>query len=176
MKAKGIEDAWKEEYQFYRFEIQLKKPKLYELVRKLRSGEIPSEHVPVERNLATIATLPVERHIFHDYIVRLTGRGDYITYDAAWHKIARSDFSKKEQQQLCGLLKQIQKEGGVAAAISETDNVRNVRKLIGELEELGINPVTIPNSMVKEYGCTKLPNLVTVYEAQVGIEFQQGRV
>lgn len=157
-----------------RLSLQLKKPKIYELMQK---------HHIASRTLH--AFLPqisaIEKSMFLYYISQITGTGTYYSINYAEYIISASKFNKPKKEKLIHVLKHIAKYQGISHFIDHVNDQDEEIKYIGKmstiqtylnnLQEIGINPVTISRRMNAEEQFDNhvtyktLPNITELIEA-----------
>lgn len=109
------------------------------------------------------------------YVSLITGKCDFYKYKDAEKKIMDSEFSKKEKEKMCDVLRAIASYKGIANYLNHVEDEKiayesmaSVRrkpyaqKVLRNLEACKINPLTI--SIRTEIPSDKLDNLVTVYK------------
>lgn len=119
----------------------------------------------------------IDAYLFHQYMERITGTGDYYRYVDAEQKIMESNYAKGEREKMFSALKGIAQYKGVANFLSHVEdenptyecmkifrqNKQYAQVALRNLNSLGINPMNLSlRSRVKE----NLPNLIQVYSQQ----------
>lgn len=134
------------DYDFLRIEVQVKKRKLNTLVTKFGLKG---------RELQYLVTPEVERYVLGYYVNRLTGKGFYVTYDRAMNIIDNSGYTKNKKEHLKKVIEAVAKKHGIAKVLEQVENgkitdlgkLKTVKGYLKEIQELGINPVTISARM-----------------------------
>lgn len=147
----------KNAHNLIRFEIQYRHPKMYSLSRLINEKAKFTKLELMQHMLSEEFCADVIRSYFN----RVIGRGDYFTLDGARKKIEQQGFSLVKEQRLIGDLKMINTYRGIANAKAALHDERLVdfRRSLRELENMGINPVTIP----REWNIQRIPNLLDAY-------------
>lgn len=179
-----------EDYDFLRIEVQVKKNKLNAIVSKFGLKS---------RELQYLATPQVEEYILNSYVKSLTGAGIYVTQQQAFQIIDGSNYTNTKKQRLKATVKAITDKHGIAKVLEQIESgmitdlgkLSTVKTYLREIQNLGINPVTISarmnvpktkatvvtnGSVVK---LTALPNLLDVlkaYREQLTDEQQNGAI
>ena len=111
------------------------------------------------------------RDIIVRYFDSIIGRGDYYTLDLARRIVRSRQFKPQKEQRLIADLELVNRKQGVAnaRAILQGQAREDFNRSLRELDELNINPVTIP----KDWGIAQLPNLIEAYNQKVAIEKAQ---
>lgn len=160
-------------YDVLRIEFQVKKSKLNALVAKFGL---------YGRYLECLATPDVEEYVLTHYTKALTATGTYVTYSTAKRIIDNSSYTSTKKNKLKKLINAIMKKHSIAKVLKEIEDgtitdlgkLSTVKTYLCEIQQLGINPVTISTRMEKalpasfvvtdETGTnpseTALPNLV----------------
>lgn len=99
-----------------------------------------------------------------NYFCKVVRRGDYYTFDAAKKKIELQGFKQKKIARLTRVLQMVHNFGGIAKAKAafgdgEDEELEEFRWSLRDLDNLRINPVTIP----EEWGIAHIPNLLENY-------------
>ena len=193
------EQLWREnqavgnidDYDFLRIEVQVKKGKLNSIVNKFGLKG---------RELQYLATPQIEEYVLNSYVKALTGTGLYVTQEQAFQIIDESHYRNNKKQKLKATIKAITDKHGIAKVLEEIENgtitdlgkLPTVQNYLREIQNMGINPVTIStemtvpklkakavsdNSVVTTL--TALPSLLDilkVYRGQLTDEQQNGAV
>lgn len=143
-------------YDYLRIELQLKKRKLYALTN---NKNVKSYYMmKPKRALQYMASDVVYREVMGYYLEKLGGNGNYVTKDYAFKLIEETkqiSYASKRAK-MRRLLELVEDYGSVGTVIdlvkngeiSELGSHKSVMRYIKQLEELGINPVLIPEDMV----------------------------
>lgn len=124
----------------------------------------------------------IDADLFEHYITHITGSGDFYKYKDAEKKIMeRDDFSKKEKEKMCDVLRAVASYKGISNYLNHVEDeepafksMLSVRKrayaltALKNIQKCGINPFTI--SIRTEIPTEKLDNLVTVYQNEISKE------
>lgn len=167
----------KEEYRnVIRFETQYKHQKLYSLIQNKKKDSkfyFPENHddyltmllygfrnpsIPVDIALTSDISTVVNKKYFH----KIIGQGDYFTLPIAKQIVLSYHFRKEKEERMLYTLEAIKKHRGIAkakAALHGPD-LDDIQKSIRDLNNIGVNPVTIP----KRWGIKHIPNLFQRYE------------
>ncbi len=155
--------------------IQLKKPKLYELMRKYKVSSRTLNAFMSENIIEAI-----EKSMFTYYIRKITGGGTYYSMNYAEYLILASKFNKPRKDKLIALLHFIAKYQGIShflEHVREQDKnvvclgrMTTIESYLTDLHKLGINPVTISRRMDAEKLCENkisfkaLPNVIDLID------------
>ena len=120
----------------------------------------------------------IDSDLFEHYITHIAGSGDFYKYKDAEKIIMKSDYSKKEKEKMCDVLKSVASYKGVSNYLNHVEDEKiafasmaSVRKrayalkVLNNLQKCGINPLTI--SVRDKISYDKLDNLMTVYRTKV---------
>lgn len=120
----------------------------------------------------------IDADLFEHYITHITGSGDFYKYKDAEKIIMKSDYSKKEKDKMCDVLKAVASYKGISNYLNHVEDEEVIydcmlsvrkkvyaQKVLNNLQKCGINPLTI--SVRTKIPCDKLDNLVTVYKNMV---------
>lgn len=179
-------------YDFLRIEIQVKKNKLNSLNRK---------HGVHGREFHQMPIPEYEAEVLSYYINQLTGTGHYVTHDRAKEIIDDYNCTSTKKAKLKKVLYLISRYQSVKTVLDKVKNgeitelgaFSTVQSYMREIQDMGINPVTISrnmkNSIPKSTACNPingkqhseviLPSLVDImnsYNEQVTEELQQGNI
>jgi len=191
LKKKQLISEDDNSYNYLRCEMQVKKNKLNNINKKHGIHSRAFHKMPIPE---------IEAEILSYYINQLTGSGTYVTFHRAETTIKSYKCRPEKRKRLLKLIHLIAQDGGIKAvldkvesgAITELGAMSTVRTYLRELQEMGINPVTISRSMEKgtpkstlinttggnnlsEVVIPNLIDLLTVYTQQIEDEKQQGR-
>lgn len=143
-------------YNVIRFEIQCKYSKVYN-ISKLIENSKDACNVLNEMFSDSLASEVITR-----YFNKIIGTGNYYTLATARKMILRQNFKPKKEDRLISALEFVNGMRGIAnakAALKNTNNLDEFNRSLRELNDLGINPVTIP----KDWGIKTIPNLLGAY-------------
>lgn len=146
-----------------RFEVQFKYYKMYH-VSKLAKQAGNNEY-----NLYESLLIPeVCIDIVEDYFIKIIGKGDWYTLQAATKKIKEQHFHKQKENRLIEALQYVNQCRSLAKAKAslEGKELEAFKRTLNDLSALHISPVTIP----KDRGVTKIPNLLYAYFDKVQSE------
>lgn len=124
----------------------------------------------------------IDADLFEHYITHITGNGDFYKYKDAEKKIMKcDDFSKKDKERMCDVLRAVASYKGISNYLNHVEDeepafksMLSVRKrayaltTLKNIQKCGINPFTI--SIRTEIPSDKLDNLVTVYQNGISKE------
>ena len=129
-----------------RFEIQFRYPKMYSLSKIVRAKTGFSN----SRLLYEMLSEDFCADVIRSYFNRVIGKGDYFTLDGARRLVELRRFKPSKEQRLLIDLKYINESRGIhkAKAALQDKERDDFNRSLRDLEEVGINPVTIP----KEWG------------------------
>lgn len=164
------------DYDFLRIEVQVKKNKLNYLV---------SKHGLIGRELHYLISPEIEEDVLISYVKALTGTGTYVTYDQAMKTIDESSYTKAKKKCLKNVIEAVAKKHGIAKVLEQVENgtitdlgkLPTVKQYLRDIQDMGINPVTIsarmgvPKQTLKNQSGGKdlservLPNLVDILSA-----------
>ena len=179
-----------DDYDFLRIEVQVKRNKLNAIVSKFGLKG---------RELQYLATPQIEEYVLNSYVKALTGTGLYVTQEQAFQMIDDSHFNNDKKQRLKATIKAITDKHGIAKVLEQIENgtitdlgkLPTVKNYLRDIQNMGINPVTISARMYihktkgksvtegKTIKITALPNLLDVlkaYQEQLANEQQNGAV
>jgi predicted YcjX-like family ATPase len=116
----------------------------------------------------------VSLDIVQKYFNKVIRRGDYYTLDEAKRLIARQGFHPKKEEKLIDALNLINSKRGISKAKEclEGKRLDDLKRTIRELEELRINPVTIP----REWNIKRIQNLLDAYYDKISDEHFKEKV
>lgn len=178
-----------DDYDYLRVEVQVKKNKLNAIVSKFGLKG---------RELQYLATPQVEEYVLSSYVKALTGTGLYVTQQQAFQIIDGSNYTTSKKQRLKATVKAITDKHGIAKVleqiksgkITDLGKLSTVRTYLKEIQEMGINPVTIsarmnvPKAQATSVDgsnntimLTAIPNLLDIlkaYEKQIENDQQHG--
>ena len=134
------------DYDFLRIEFQVKKAKLNGLNKKF---EVHS------RCFHTMPIPEMEAEVFNYYLKQLTGTGTYVNVDTAKAIIDNSNYKPSKKAKLKHLVELIVQKQGVTPVLNDVENgvitdlgkPSTVNTYLGEIKEMGINPVTLSTEM-----------------------------
>ena len=152
----NIEDS----HNVIRFEVQCKYIKTYHMKHKLMKN--PYELTGcITRDMLSD---DISRKIINDYFRRIIMRGDYYTLQGAKDKVKAHSFRKSKESRLVWALTLINESRGISNAKEKlSDNEQeDFIKAMRELEDIGVNPVTIP----KSWGIAKISGLLESYNTE----------
>ena len=155
-KDKEVKTSDSNQYDFLRIEVQAKKRKLLSLAKnkKIKSYYMESP----ARQLQFMASDVVYREVMRYYLVKIAGEGNYVTKEFAFQLLDNTEQIKydSKRKKIKELLETVEAYGNVDVVINkvkkgEITNLgshKSVLRYIKQLEELGINPLLIPDDMV----------------------------
>jgi hypothetical protein len=147
-----------------RFEVQYEYLKMYNLFQSIKKKYGYDEHMAVMRLLSDEISEDTVKN-YYDKVIR---KGDYYTLEGARDRIINRNFKINKTYRLIDAIELVNKCRGISKA-KETlqgerlyDFIRSLR----DLDEIGINPVTIP----KEWGIKYIRNLMEAYHDKLNEE------
>lgn len=101
----------------------------------------------------------LENQLFHEYIGRITRKGDYYNLDEASKIIQKSSMNMDKKNRLIEVLVLISECKGIgnfldmisAGAIERYSNISTMEEYFRNYEKLGINPVLLPDTYSKSF-------------------------
>jgi hypothetical protein len=111
--------------------------------------------------------------VIDKYFRKIVRSGDYYTLDQARYMIKMSRFHPKREEKLINALEMTNANRGIhktKSRLTGNDLVEYKRMLI-DLDKLGINPVTIPRA----WGIEHIPNLLNTYHNKRAEEYNDER-
>ena len=192
LQKEGLINNYNPLYDFLRIEIQVKKNKLNALNYK---------HNVHGRDFHKMPISEYEAEILSYYINQLTGTGYYVTHDRAKKMIDDYNCTSSKKTKLKRLLYLISQYQSIktvldkvkSGEITELGAYSTVKSYLKEIQNMGINPVTISRNMKnsipkavainpingKKHSEVLLLNLVDIvnsYNEQIEEEQKQGRI
>ena len=142
-----------------RFEVQCRYIKLYNMMARARLKGVPDEDL-----LRHLLSDEVARETVIGYFNRIIMRGDYYTLKEATERVKVRRFGVGKEERMIDALNLISQQRGIykAKAIFPLASIALARfnRAMNELvDEMNINPVTIP----KSFGIKYLPGLMDAY-------------
>ena len=147
-----------------RFEVQYKYPKIHNMSKQMFCGFSPY----MNSTRQGILSKETAENVISNYFRKVIHSGIYYTLQKARNIIESRGFHNNKEKRLISTLTLINRCRGIAKA-KETlkeDQLVDFRRSLRELDNLGINPVTIP----KEWNIKYVPNLFFERERRVGKE------
>lgn len=158
---------------FLRIELQIKKPKLYSLMRKYN---VPTRTLTDFLN--SIYIRQIEYDLFLHYLTQLTGSGTYVSSKCANDIINQAVITSYRKNIMLNLLADITKHHGISAFFNYVQNnpqtqygsINNIKRYMSDINALDINPVILPtrcNGMTRQLAINNftptkyLPHFVT---------------
>ena len=147
-----------------RFEVQYKYPKIYNLSH-VKVNEFCNFMESYKRYLLSDETA---EDVISSYFNKVIHRGDYYTLKSAQNIIERQGFNCNKERRLIATLTLINRCRSIAKTKDRLfkKDMAIFRRSLLDIDQLGINPVTIP----KEWGIKYIPNLFRTYQELVGRE------
>lgn len=162
-----------------RFEIQYKNPKLYPLTKNKKQNSrfyfsensddyftmmlygFKNPSIPVDIALTNNISTAVNKKYFQ----KIVGFGDYFTMKLAKRIIESYQFRYEKEERLLFTLKMVKKYRGISKAKSKLigPDLDDFKRSIKDLNEIGVNPVTIP----KSWNIKHIPNLFKTFEENI---------
>jgi hypothetical protein len=141
-----------------RFEIQCKYLKTQYMQRQIKDCDDFKEKMVVMVSDEFCTSL------LKSYYYKIIGSGDYYTLDGARDKVKSLKFCQSKEKRLLHDLESVNKHRGVYKAKTSLSGheLTDFKRSLMDLNELGVNPVTIPRELRIKF----LPNLMKVYLKQ----------
>ena len=138
-----------------RFEVQCKRRKIYEIIKKLgvKDDEINKYHYLLNPQVC--------KEIISYYYFKVVGEGKWYSFAKAIKIIDFHDFNSQKRNRLVETLRTANRRRSVHKSKESRpkDELGAFTRTLKELSNLGINPVTIPQA----WGIKQIPNLLTEY-------------
>jgi len=163
-KCPNVDDA----LNVIRFEIQCKYPKVYNMTRNIRNNS-----AYLKSEIMEMMSDDVSCDIIHKYFNKVIRRGDYYQLEMAKRMVTSKKFHPKKTKRLIDKLDLINSKRGISKAKEglEGKQLDDFNRSIRELEEIRINPVTIP----REWGIKYIRNLLDSYYDKISEEQWKSR-
>ena len=89
------------------------------------------------------------------------GAGDWYSLSAAQKIIEKRGYNKQRRERLLSVLREVSQCRSLAEAKAkhQGDDLRDFKRTVKDLADIGINPVTIP----REWGFKHIPNLLHTF-------------
>ena len=152
-----------------RFEVQCKYSKIYQIIHKMRKDLGPEVCREEFRSLfhhsklpsALILTNELSEKVTENYFFKIVRKGDYFTYDLARKIIESYHFKRNKEERILYALELVKEHGGIAKAKAKLNHIElnDFKKSLRDLDEILVNPVTIPRRWKIPY----IPNLLYAY-------------
>jgi len=149
-----------------RFEVQCCYLKVYAMSKAAREKTGCSESELLYELLSYGKCADMIRHYFYKTI----GKGNYFTLDAAIQMVHLQRFRDKKKQQIIDALRLVSESRGISKAKAKLqgEELEAFRHLLWELNDMGINPVTVPKRArirwrKNQWGIGYMPNLLNAY-------------
>ena len=154
-----------------RLEVQCKRKKLSEI---MSTASMPIWQDRTDSANGSIPIFPmlsdkISEYVVREYFNKVIRKGHYFTYDGAYDIIKSYRFKRNKEERLLDAIDLVKECDGIANAKKhitcnkskdEADiAIRNFNKALRELDDLLINPVTIP----RRWNMTWIPNLMWAY-------------
>jgi hypothetical protein len=149
------------------------KPKMSEYSSDKEVAEIIEDFMLLGRNppaipMDVLLSDEISADVIQKYFNKIIRKGDYYTLDIAKRMVESKGFHPKKEARLINTLISINNKRGISKAkenLTERE-LEIFRRSIRELEDLRINPVTIP----AEWGIKHIRNLLDAYYDKVSEE------
>lgn len=142
-------------FNIIRFEIQCLYLKAHVMQKQIKDcGDF-------EKVMSVMLSDEMCEKMITSYFNKTIGKGDYYSLAGARKKIKSMNFNRNKEDRLLNALKLVSLHRGIFKAKSHLQDKEliDLKRSIKDLEEIGINPVTIP----RERGIKFLPNLLNAY-------------
>ena len=161
-----------------RYEIQCEYPKVYSLAKdkrfesKLYNSMSEEElcNAIMDRNILTVPidlliSDSVAKMITEKYFNKVIRKGDYFTLAGARWMVKKHGFRQSKEERLLSALDTVNVCRGIAKVKRwiSGDGLHDVKRSLHDLDEILVNPVTIP----REWGIKHIPNPLRAYNASV---------
>lgn len=105
------------------------------------------------------------KDIIRKYFNRVIRRGDYFTLNEAIKQVQYCRFSEKKEARLIRELRRINQYRGInkVRTTLQGDELELFRRTLRDLDDININPVTIP----REWNIQRIPNLLNAYDRRI---------
>lgn len=143
-----------------RFEVQCKYHKTYTFSRRAKaSGNLDYN------KYKSLLTHEMCNDVINHYFNKVIGKGDWHTLQNAIRMIKTQNYNKQRRERLIETLKFVNQCRSLVKAkeIYQGSDLADFKRTLKELNDLNINPVTIP----KEWGIKHIPNLLSSYYDKV---------
>ena len=150
----------------YRFEVQCKYLKIFSMSQKAKEAGDRS----INKYKSLLDPL-ICTTIVSDYYKKVIGKGDWYTLSTAIQIIKSKGFNSQKEQHLINALKDVSRCRSLAKAKESCpiEKIGTFTRTLKELENLNINPVTIP----REWNIKHIPNFLRAYFTEVMKEFSE---
>ena len=161
-----------------RLEVQCKYSKLYAMSKKIpytlpenltiqelfEELEKPTPTIPCGNILSTFFS----ERIINKYTNKILRKGDYFTFETASGIVTSYGFRREKEDRLLYALEIINQKRSIAKAYASLYGVDKdeFRKSLRDLDEIFVNPVTIP----RKWGIRRIPNLLRAYYANAYLD------
>ena len=110
---------------------------------------------------ALILTNELSERVTENYFFKIVRKGDYFTYDLARKIIESYHFKRNKEERILYALELVKEHGGIAKAKAKLNHIElnDFKKSLRDLDEILVNPVTIPRRWKIPY----IPNLLYAY-------------
>ena len=106
--------------------------------------------------------------IINKYTNKILRKGDYFTFETASGIVTSYGFRREKEDRLLYALEIINQKRSIAKAYASLYGVdkNEFRKSLRDLDEIFVNPVTIP----RKWGIRRIPNLLRAYYANAYLD------
>ena len=103
----------------------------------------------------------ISENVLRKYIEKVLRKGDYLTLDGARWLVEAYNFRHEKENRMIWTLELISECRGIAKAKEKLsgDDLKEFKKSLSDLDEILVNPVTIP----RDWGIEHIPNLLRAY-------------
>jgi hypothetical protein len=147
-----------------RFEVQFEYLKMYNLFQFIKKKYGYDEHMAVMRLLSD----EISEDSVKNYYEKVIRKGDYYTLEGARDRIINHNFKINKIYRLIDAIELVNKCRGISKAREALQGIHldDFNRSLRDLDEIGINPVTIP----KEWGIKYIRNLMESYHDKINEE------
>ena len=140
-----------------RFEVQYRYPKMYYLSKIIRARS-DSPELDLKKEMLSDSFCA---DVIRSYFNRVIRKGNYFTLDGARWMVEAHRFKSKKEDRLISTLELVNKSRGIykAKATLQDEELEDFRRSLRELDEILVNPVTIP----REWGIEHITNPLRAY-------------
>lgn len=141
-----------------RFEVQCKYPKVYAMSSKIEKRVGGSHSMTMKEMISD----RVCRDVIVKYFNKIVRKGNYFTLDGARWMVEAYHFRQDKEDRLIDALELVSECRGIAKAKAtlQGEEVKDFKRSLKDLDEIFVNPVTIP----RNWGIDYIPNLLKAYD------------
>lgn len=162
-KSKQLEERYPnnlclgDSHNLIRFEVQCKFPKVYAMSSKVEKRAGGSHSTTMKEMISDRVCWDVIERYFH----KVVRKGNYFTLDGARWMVEAYHFRQDKEDRLIDALELVNECRGIAKAKAtlQGETLKNFKRSLKDLDEIFVNPVTIP----RNWGIDYIPNLLRAY-------------